>query len=155
MNIIAHTSILVAVQTPAARAPQDHFRPRYQVPLEVGERLRRIERLDQDLGVLEGSVADRALLRDALSYNAYGTASIEGNPLSLDQVQSVLARGPTPDAMRTPDEREILNWATFMEALDEHPIPRRVTDVEAMHAQLFAGVMSKDRGLGRIKDRPN
>ncbi len=33
-----------------------------------------------------------------------GTASMEGNPLSLDEVQSVLDRGPTPDAMKVPDE---------------------------------------------------
>jgi hypothetical protein len=97
----------------------------------------------------------RAMLRDALSYNAYGTASIEGNPLSLEEVQSVLARGPTPDAMRTPDEREILDWAAFMEALDTHAIPRTVAHVEALHATLFQGVMDAHGGLGRIKDRPN
>lgn len=117
--------------------------------------MRRIERLDQDLAVLATDPNDRGLLRDALSYNAYGTASIEGNPLSLDEVQSVLARGPTPDAMRTPDEREILNWAAFMERLDTHPVPREAEDLETIHARLFDGVMTPRRGLGRLKDRPN
>lgn len=143
------------MQKPTIRAPQTGFRPQYEMTAEVGARLRRIERMDQDLAVLEGGAGDHAMLRDALSYNAYGTASIEGNPLSLDDVQSVLARGPTPDALRTPDEREILNWAAFMEALDRHPVPRRVSEVETLHAHLFEGVMTKERGLGRIKDRPN
>jgi Fic family protein len=143
------------VQTPSVRAPQDTFLPHYTLQPVVNERMRRIERLDHDLSILQTETNDRGMLRDALSYNAYGTASIEGNPLSLDEVQSVLARGPTPDAMRTPDEREIINWAVFMEDLDQHPIPREVADLEAMHTALFEGVMSPERGLGRLKDRPN
>ncbi len=142
------------VQTPVVRSPSDAFTPRYTVSLEVGERLRRIERLDHDVGLLYATT-DRATLRDALSYNAYGTASMEGNPLSLEEVQSVLARGPTPDAMRTPDERELLNWTTFMEKLDERPAPRQVADVASMHRDLFEGVMTPERGLGLIKNRPN
>jgi len=144
------------VQTkPPTRAPSVAFRPHYALDAEVGDRLRRIERLDHDLGQLGAGDEGRAMLRAALSYNAYGTASIEGNPLSLDEVQSVLARGPTPDAMRTPDEREILNWADFMENLGQQPVPATVADVAGLHARLFDGVMPRARGLGRIKDRPN
>lgn len=142
------------VQKPVVRGPSSAFVPRFRVTREAGERLRRIERLDHDLGLLQATTG-RTALRDALSYNAYGTASMEGNPLSLAEVQSVLAQGPTPEAMRTPDEREILNWAAFMEGLDDHPVPARVADVEGLHGILFSGVMTKARGVGRIKDRPN
>jgi Fic family protein len=140
---------------PTVRAPSDAFRPHYRVDAEVQERLRRIERLDHDLARLQAGEEGHAMLRAALSYNAYGTASIEGNPLTLDEVESVLARGPTPEAMRTPDEREILNWAAFMERLGDQPLPRRVAEVEAMHGSLFQGVMTRAGGLGRLKDRPN
>jgi Fic family protein len=144
------------VQTlPTVRRPQEIFQPNYAIEGAVEERLRRIERLDHDLALLQAGDEDRAMLRAALSYNAYGTASIEGNPLSLNAVESVLARGPTPDAMRTPDEREILNWAAFIEHLDDHEVPATVAAVEALHAELFAGVIPSERGLGRIKDRAN
>lgn len=142
------------MQSPVIRAPSDAFTPHYQLTKQVGERLRRIERLDHDLAPRYAGT-DRAMLRDALSYNAYGTASMEGNPLSLAEVQSVLSRGPTPGAMAAPDEREVLNWSSFMEVLDKHPVPERVADVEALHGTLFKGVMTKRRGLGRIKNRPN
>lgn len=140
---------------PTVRAPCDAFHPAYEIDAKVGERLRRIERLDHDLALLEAGDEERAMLRAALSYNAYGTASIEGNPLTLDEVQSVLAQGPTPEAMRTPDEREVLNWAAFMERLGERSVPRAVADVEALHALLFEGVLSPARGLGRIKEKAN
>lgn len=141
---------------PITRGPSDRFAPRYRLTADVHERIRRIERLDHDLGHLQADDADRAaMLRDALSYNAYGTASIEGNPLTLAEVQSLLARGPTPDAMRVPIEREILNWTAFMERLDDVPVPRTVAQVEALHARLFEGVLSEREGLGHLKDRPN
>ncbi len=142
------------MQKPVVRGPSKGFTPHYRLTREAGERLRSIERLDHDVGLLYATT-DRSALRDALSYNAYGTASMEGNPLSLEEVQSVLLRGPTPEAMRTPDEREVLNWAAFMERLDAHAVPKRVADVERLHQVLFGGVMSKARGLGRIKDRAN
>lgn len=142
------------MQKPIVRGPSKAFAPHYRVPREVGERLRRVERLDQDIGLFQATLG-RAALRDALSYNAYGTASMEGNPLSLAEVQSVLVQGPTPEAMRTPDEREILNWAAFMGTLDDHTVPTRVSGVERLHRLLFQGVMAKARGLGRIKDRAN
>ncbi|MGB0651761.1 MAG: Fic family protein [Thermoplasmatota archaeon] len=144
------------MQKPTIRAPSETFDPHFEVTAEVGERLRRIERLDHDVGLLyAGGGADAAMLRHALSYNAYGTASMEGNPLSLEEVQSVLAQGPTPDNLRSPDEREIVNWAAFIEAIADHPVPRTVADVEALHQALFEGVMSPEQGLGRIKERAN
>ena len=142
------------MQIPVVRGPSEAFAPHYRVAREVGERLRGIERLDHGIGLFQATMG-RGALRDALSYNAYGTASMEGNPLSLAEVQSVLSQGPTPEAMRTPDEREILNWAAFMEALDDPPVPARVADVERLHRVLFHGVMTTARGLGRIKDRAN
>jgi Fic family protein len=141
--------------SPTIRDPSGSFQPHYHLEPTVEARLRRIERLDHDLSQLHAGDEGHAMLRAALSYNAYGTASIEGNPLTLPEVQSVLARGPIPEAMRTPDEREILNWAAFMQSLDDHEVPRNVRDVEKIHARLFEGVMAPEQGLGRLKERAN
>ncbi len=138
------------------RPPVDAFDPRFRISPEVQERIRRIERMDNDLSHIQADLADRRLmLRDALSYNAFGTASIEGNPLTLQEVQSLLVHGPTPANMRMPIEREILNWAQFMEGLDDRAMPTSVEQVAALHAALFEGVMDEAASLGRIKDRHN
>ncbi len=128
------------------------FEPRYAVSQEVIERLRAIERLDQDLrGADLDAGASGRLLRDALSRNAYGTASIEGNPLTLGEVQSLLRVGPTPDNMVVPTEREIINWSAFMEELPPEA-PRHASDVLELHARLFEGVMDD---AGQFKQEPN
>lgn len=127
------------------------FEPKLRQDRTLVERLRRIERLDQDLHRYEATVEgyDR-LLRRSLARNAFGTASIEGNPLSLAEVESLLAAAPSAVDVQ-PDEREILNWKAFMEDLDV-PFPTEVDQVLALHALLFEGVL-KERG--QLKRRQN
>lgn len=130
----------------------DTFEPRYETPQDVLDRLRQVERLDHDLQSIEASAEEsRSILREALARNAYGTASIEGNPLSLTEVESLLAQGPSDQAMLVPDEREIINWNAFMETLPDAP-PASIDDLLDLHARLFDGVM---RDAGQWKDRPN
>lgn len=130
----------------------DTFAPTFTVSSVAMDRMRRIERLDQELQGHEASDEEaHAILREALTRNAFGTASIEGNPLSLQDVDSLLARGPTREAMQVPDEREILNWNDFMQGLSRDP-PRDLDGILALHDRLFEGVMSDH---GQWKDRPN
>jgi cell filamentation protein, protein adenylyltransferase len=129
------------------------FQPKYQVAAPVQDGLRAIERADQDLRRFEADEGTaHRLLRDALTRNAFGTASIEGNPLTLAEVDSLLAQGPTPDRAMVPDEREILNYADFVRGLDATPFPRDAEGVRRLHAKLFAGVLPRP---GRFKTRPN
>ena len=129
------------------------FEPRYEVPQEVHDDLRAVERADQELRRFRPDAARaRRLLEEALTRNAYGTASIEGNPLTLEEVESLLVRGPTPDALARPDEREILNYAAFVERLAARQPPRAAEDVRALHAELFEGVL---HDAGRFKAQPN
>lgn len=131
----------------------DRFRPRYTVSETAREAILDLERLERDLQQYEADDAlARRILRDALARNTYGTASIEGNPMSLQQVESLLQRAPTPDRVEVPDEREILNLAAFLEDLDAHPVPRTCDDVVALHADLFAGVIPEP---GRLKQQQN
>lgn len=129
--------------------PQTTVRPDVQpLPPElhlddrIHHDLDRIGRADQELRHVHiDPLRERRLLRDALTRNAYGTASIEGNPLSLDQVASLLARGPTPDSLIVPDEREILNHAALVQRLDELPVPRAPDDILDLHHTLFDDVL--------------
>lgn len=119
----------------------------------VVELARAMERLDQDLQRIE--VPDdqgRRILRDALARNAYGTSSMEGNPLSLEEVESLLARSPTPEGRIEPEEREILNHHAVMRDLDAVRVPRDVTDLCALHGRYFEGVQD---GAGGLKQKQN
>lgn len=127
--------------------------PAYRIGPEHFDDLRAIERLDQDLGRLAiDDATRRRLLRDALARNAYGTASIEGNPLTLEEVESLLARGLTPNQVREPEEREILRHAELLQQIDELAPPRSVADVNRLHLLYFDGILERS---GRLKTRPN
>ncbi|MGQ0536475.1 MAG: Fic family protein [Methanobacteriota archaeon] len=135
------------------RKAQTRFAPHVEVPRGVHEAIRRIERADEvaKRGALDAATT-RRLLVDALSRNAYGTASIEGNPLTLADVTSLLAAGPTPEALERPEEREIINHAGFLETVGGRRFPTEVGEVAALHAELFAGVLPD---AGRFKAHAN
>lgn len=116
--------------------------PTYAVEPPVHERLRAIERADQDLrGRSIGAREAKRLAERALARNAWGTASIEGNPMTLVEVESLLARQATPDAATLPTEREILNMANLLAGLESWRIPRTISEVLDLHAFLFDGVL--------------
>lgn len=131
------------------RDKRARFEPRYHLTSEVTDQLRRIERADGQLRRFTMDArAARDLLEEALIMNAYGTASIEGNPLSLDEVDEVISLGPTPAALKRPEERELLNFASFMEKLGSWPELRTPDDVREVHKALMRGVLPD---AGRFK----
>ncbi len=131
----------------------DTFEPHYTLEAGVVEDLRRIERADERLrSAVVDDMETRRLAEEALTRNAFGTASIEGNPLSLEEVESLLERGPTPEALHRPDEREILNYVAHMKRLPDRTLPTDADAVAALHGTLFDGVL---RDAGRFKDQPN
>jgi Fic family protein len=91
-------------------------------------------------------------MRESLARNAYGTASIEGNPLTLEEVSSLLAKGWTPDNVVEPDEREVLRYARIVADIDAHPIQRHVAEIDRLHAHYFDGVLDEP---GHLKTKPN
>lgn len=129
------------------------FLPRYRTTPQVIDALRRIERIDHELGRhprLAGGLSQR-LRRETLARNAYATASIEGNPLTLSQVESLL-RLPSPASAREADELEILNYAGFMTSPAATTAPRATADVLRVHEALFRGVL---QDAGSWKRAPN
>jgi Fic family protein len=141
--------------TPATvwRPPRPTFNPQYRLSDAVFNDLRAVERADHELRrhILDGRT-HRRLLHEALTRNAFGTASIEGNPLTLEEVESLLAREPTRHDPKEPDEREILNYARLMEDLPRRRPPRDAEGILDLHAELFRGVL---RDAGTFKTRPN
>lgn len=135
------------------RPAMDRFAPRFETSEDVIEAMRRVERLDHDLArdphASVGLV--QRLRRETLTRNAFATASIEGNPLSLSQVDSLL-KHPSPAAANDPDEVEILNYAQLMTGPDAARAPRTTDDVRGLHARLFRGVL---KDAGRWKRAPN
>lgn len=127
----------------AWRPERDAFAPTFELTGPMQGDLRRVERLDHDLARAPHATTSLAqrLRRETLARNAYATASIEGNPLSLSQVESLLAH-PSPAATHEPDELEILNYAQLMESAQATRAPREPADVLDVHARLFRGVFA-------------
>ncbi len=135
------------------RPPRDRFEPRYETRATVWEDIRAIERADQDLG---GTILDRQearrMVEKALTRNAYGTASIEGNPLTLEDVEKLLERGDIEEARHRPEEQEILNYVDLMHGLPDQQAPRTVDELARLHERLFTGVLDD---AGQLKQEPN
>lgn len=143
----------VETEATVVRGARRAFKPAYRVTRRLGDLLRSLERLDQDLqGQDLDDAAGLRVLRDAVATSAFATASIEGNPHTLEQVQSLLARGPSPEGVTEPTEKEFHLYARFILDLDSYAFPRTCADVCALHKGLFSGVIPRP---GRLKHRPN
>lgn len=136
------------------RPPVPKFDPVYRMSERSHAALRAIERADHELARLapsRGGILER-IRREALVRNAFATASIEGNPLTLSEVDSLLQPRGSPGATRGTDELEILNYAEFMASLAAQKAPRTPADVLRVHRALFRGVF---KDAGKWKTRPN
>lgn len=144
------------------RPDMDAFAPAYATTETMHEAMRAIERADHDLARLaptRGGILHR-IRQEALARNAFATASIEGNPLSLSDVESLLLRNPSPASTNDKDELEILNYATFMASPEAAHAPEDADDVLLVHEALFRGVFpdagewkKKPNFIGRRRDR--
>ncbi|HUR27924.1 MAG TPA: Fic family protein, partial [Planctomycetota bacterium] len=130
----------------------DAFDPRYRMTEAIHQGMRAIERADHDLARLapsRGSLLQR-MRRGALARNAFATATIEGNPLTMPEVESLLRAGPSPARANSKDELEILNYVEFMERPEARKAPREPADVLRVHAALFRHVF-KDAGAWKTR----
>lgn len=136
------------------RPPMAKFDPAYRMTDRSYAAIRAIERSDDELARLapsRGGVLAR-IRREALVRNAFATASIEGNPLTLPHVDSLLRQPISPSSTYEKDELEILNYAELMASPAAEKAPRTPADVLAVHRTLFRGVFGD---AGKWKTRPN
>ncbi|MHB8586885.1 MAG: Fic family protein [Thermoplasmatota archaeon] len=143
-----------ATRRTAWRPVRDSFVPAYRLGEEAMNHLRAIERLDHQLTLSPdpGQGVLQAIRLESLARNAFATASIEGNPLSLDQVESLLRRQATPASTQNPVELEILNYVEFIQSREALQGPRIPDDIRRVHSRLFRGVLSD---AGDWKRQPN
>ena len=85
--------------TPATlrRRAMDEFAPSYDLTEGAIAAMRSIERADHELMRLAPARASLLgrIRREAVARNAFATATIEGNPLSLADVESLLRENPS------------------------------------------------------------
>lgn len=135
------------------RPKRPRFQPTYETPETIWEDIRAIERADQQLaGTLLDRREARRMIEQALTRNAYGTASIEGNPLTLDDVKKLIERGDIHEARQRPEEQEILNHVHLMQNLPDEDTPSTVDHIIHLHERLFQGVLDD---AGQLKQQPN
>ena len=94
-----------------------------------------------------------SLRREALIKNAHHSTSIEGNPLSLDDV-SELAAGRKVMATRKA-RNEVLNYLNVLQHIDDYSKDRtiRESDVLKMHKALTKETLDWEEDSGRYRDR--
>lgn len=93
-----------------------------------------------------------ALQKDTRTRNTHASTAIEGNPLSLAQVQA-LEDGRAFAASDTRSEREVRNYLAGLRHIEQHATiaPIRHDDLLTLHRILAADVMEQG-DAGRYRD---
>jgi Fic family protein len=94
------------------------------------------------------------LQRDTASRLAHSSTAIEGNPLTLPEVEA-LARGETGSPLTQP-KREVLNYLAAMRWLWSQAPKTKVDEKNLLelHRVISSGLL-EDTSIGRYKARPN
>ena len=92
-----------------------------------------------------------SLRRDALLRSAHASTSIEGNPLSLEEV-SELAQGREVMATRRA-KQEVLNYLEVLEGTEDYLVEGAITEegVLRLHADVSKEVLEDHRNEGRYR----
>ena len=125
------------------------FEPRYTITHSVLNRLTQIARAQEIIQhahlVPKWEVS---LRREALIHQAHASTSIEGNPLTLEQVTD-LARGRKVMATRR-SKLEVLNYLQTLERLQEFSPGEEIAEkpILAIHRALTKGVLDNPKYAG-------
>ena len=100
------------------------------------------------------------LRRDAYVANSQASASIEGNPLTLEQAEKIVREyEATRRPRQPPDEREIIQHFDYYEHVRALPLVAAadltIDEVERVHHQLLEGVLPAAKTPGRIRSEEN
>ncbi len=123
--------------------------PKYILTKTLLENISTIERL---YGQLESQVIPKELLLNLEEHNllrsSYSSNSIEGNPLSQQEVTNLILGGRVP-ANR--DEKEVRNYFNILTAIGKEYSQVEFEAILKIHKQLLEGV--DDKTGGEIRDR--
>ena len=92
-----------------------------------------------------------SLRKDALLTSAHASTSIEGNPLSLDEV-SELAKGREVMATRRA-KQEVLNYLEVLDGIEDYLVEGAITEetVLRLHADVSKEVLDDPRNVGMYR----
>jgi len=93
------------------------------------------------------------LRKEARLHNAHSSTSIEGNPLTLEQVKDLAER---KDVVATEkDKREVANYLQALDAIPRYA-EKKTLDTRLfleMHRTITAGTLKDDKDCGAFRDR--
>lgn len=125
------------------------FKPRYTITHATLNRLTQIARAQEI--IRHAHLVPKweiSLRREAIIRQAHASTSIEGNPLSLEQV-SDLARGRAVMAARRA-KQEVINYLRTLEHLHELSPGEKITETQvlAIHRRLTRGTLDRPQYIG-------
>ena len=128
------------------------FEPRIRQPDGFGDRALELRRLDGELDRFILKASDYAdLLVEAWSENIHRSVSIEGNPLSAQEVRRVVRESLRPAAGRAAPERadwprqEIINHLAVHANPDEWEVTWTIAGIQGLHKFLLDGAPADTR----------
>ncbi len=126
------------------------FKPSYQLSKNLLANITKIERLYGQLEAMQiPKKLELNLQRDNLIQSSYVSNSIEGNPLSLQEVTNLLLDDRVPVNR---DEKEVKNYFSLLESLKNY-IDKKISlaIIKELHQKLLSGV--KDKIAGEIRNK--
>ncbi len=117
------------------------YKPKYTITARLAELLEKIAELRTKIEMSPISVQWRPRLeRDASSRLAHTSTAIEGNPLTLKEVEILSKGGDIPLAQRR-HKNEVINYLAALRYITDHSTKRTITvkDVLKLH-----GIVGKD-----------
>ena len=125
------------------------FKPQYNLTSKLLTSLTQIERLYGQIEAVKiPKKLELNLNRDNLIQSAYVSNSIEGNPLSLQEVTNLLLDDRVPTNR---DEKEVTNYFAILKSLsNKTDQPLSLALINQLHLELLKGV--KDKMAGKIRN---
>jgi Fic family protein len=141
---------------PVKHRYKDGFNPKITVSKEFGPRVRKILELDMELDRYILSATDHLdLLTEVYASNIYWSTSLEGNPLSEDEVR-IVTRDTLSGNMkesRNGPVQEVINHLICLHSPDAFCLPWSDPTICALNYLLLKGTGSSST-IGRYRDEP-
>ena len=95
---------------------------------------------------------DTKLKQEALIKSSHYSTSIEGNPLNLDEVETLIKNNQEPT---TKAEQEVLNYFNVLNHLDQYPDELITSDtILSIHKDLTKDLLRNPEYEGKFRDTP-
>ncbi|MDH4163601.1 MAG: Fic family protein [Nitrospirota bacterium] len=129
------------------------YEPKYTITSRLAGRLERIAELRTEIELSPISVQwTPRLERDAFERLAHTSTAIEGNPLTLKDVE-ILSRGGDLPMVQRRYKKEVLNYLAALRYITDHSGKKQITvkDILRLHSIVCADALERDP-IGAFRD---